>query len=55
MSASCASVGVEAMVSVFRVSAEIHVYGGNIILVTTGDLLSFALVNPDSFQLTPHV
>ena len=35
--------------------AEIHVYGGNIILVTTGDVLSFALVHPDSFQLSPHV
>ena len=30
-------------------------YGGNIILVTTGDVLSFAFVYPDSFQLSPHV
>ena len=36
-------------------SAEIHVYGGNIILVTSGDVLRFAFVYPDSFQLNPHV
>ena len=35
--------------------AEIHVYGGNIILVATGDVLSLALVYPDSFQLSPLV
>ena len=34
--------------------AEIHVYGGNIILVTTGDVLSFASVYPDSCQLSPQ-
>ena len=34
---------------------EIHVYGGKVILVTTGDVLSFASVHPDSFQLSPHV
>ena len=35
--------------------AEIHVYCGNIILVVTRDVLSFASVHPDSFQLSPHV
>ena len=35
--------------------AEIHAYGGNIILVTTCDVLSFASVYPDSFQLSPHL
>ena len=35
--------------------AEFHVYGGNILLVTTGDVLSFAIVYPDSFQLSPRV
>ena len=30
-------------------------FGGNIILVATRDVLSFALVYPDSFQLSPHV
>ena len=34
---------------------EIHVYDGNMILVTTGDVLSFAFVYPDSLQLSPHV
>ena len=34
---------------------ESHVYGGNIIMVTTGDVLSFALVYPGSFHLSPHV
>ena len=38
-----------------HIIAEIHVYGGNIILVTTRDFLSFALVYPDSFQVSPHV
>ena len=34
---------------------EIHVFGGNIILVATRDVVSFALVYPDSFQLRTHV
>ena len=38
-----------------RKCAEIHVKGGNNILVTTGNVHSFALVYPDSFQLSPHV
>ena len=50
-----AEFGEENVVLTPRRSAEIHVYGGNIILVTTGDVSSFALVYPDSFQLSPHV
>ena len=50
-----AEFGQENVVLTPRRIAEIHVYGGNIIHVATGDVLSFALVYPDSFQLSPHV
>ena len=36
-------------------TAEIYVCGGNIILVSTGDVLSCVSVYPESFQLSPHV
>ena len=39
----------------FGSSAEDHVFGGNIILVTTRDVLSFAQCISIPFQLSPHV